>query len=97
MLLVRPAPSHIELYSCSSLVCELSNMYAITVIESITSHRERQPKFEAMYLLMPTSANVERIIRDFTPGNEQYAAAHLFFLDCKPIRRIEAPVLDLSW
>ena len=36
---------------------------------------------EAMYLLMPTSLNVERIIRDFTPPKQQYAAAHLFFVD----------------
>ena len=53
----------------------------VAVIESITSHREPQPQFEAMYLLMSTSQNVERIIRDFANGHQQYAAAHLFFVD----------------
>ena len=51
------------------------------VIEAITNPREQQPGMEAMYLLMPTSLNVERIIRDFTPPKQQYAAAHLFFVD----------------
>ncbi|KAI9062524.1 Sec1-like protein [Trametes sanguinea] len=53
----------------------------VTLIESITSHREPQPQFEAMYLLMSTSQNVDRIIRDFSNGHQQYAAAHLFFVD----------------
>lgn len=30
---------------------------------------------------MPTSANIDRIIRDFSPGRQQYAGAHLFFID----------------
>ena len=34
-----------------------------------------------MYLLMATSQNVDRIIRDFSNGQQQYAAAHLFFVD----------------
>jgi len=51
------------------------------VIESITSNREPQPGFDAVYMLMPTSANIDRIIRDFSGGKQQYAAAHLFFVD----------------
>ena len=51
------------------------------VIESITSHREAQPGLDAVYMLMPTSANVDRIIRDFSGGRQQYAGAHLFFID----------------
>jgi syntaxin-binding protein 1 len=50
------------------------------VIESISNHRDPQPEFEAVYLLMPTSQNVERIIKDFS-NHRQYAAAHLFFTD----------------
>jgi syntaxin-binding protein 1 len=50
------------------------------VIESITTHRDEQPGFEAMYLLMPTSENIHRIIRDFE-GHQQYAAAHVFFVE----------------
>jgi len=53
----------------------------VTLIESITSYREPQPGFEAMYLLMSTSQNVDRIIRDFSDGRQQYAAANLFFVD----------------
>jgi len=51
------------------------------VIESITTNREPQPGFDAVYMLMPTSANIDRIIRDFSGGQQQYAAAHLFFVD----------------
>ncbi|KAJ3488640.1 hypothetical protein NLI96_g2690 [Meripilus lineatus] len=53
----------------------------VTLIESITSYRDPQPQFEAVYILMPTSQNVDRIIRDFSGGRQQYAAAHLFFVD----------------
>ncbi|KAF9454243.1 Sec1-like snare protein [Macrolepiota fuliginosa MF-IS2] len=52
----------------------------VTLIESITNYREPQPEFEAMYILMPTNQNVDRIIRDFTE-KKQYAAAHLFFIE----------------
>lgn len=53
------------------------------VIESITKHREPQSEFEAMYLLMPTNQNVDRIIRDFSGNTKQYAAGHLFFIEGK--------------
>lgn len=55
-----------------------------TVIESITSYREPQQQFEAVYILMPTTQNVDRVIRDFSGGKQQYAAAHLFFVDGMP-------------
>ncbi|KAH9975721.1 ras opposite [Lactifluus volemus] len=53
----------------------------VTLIESITNNREPQQGFDAVYMLMPTSANVDRIIRDFSAGRQQYAGAHLFFID----------------
>ncbi|KAH9000092.1 Sec1-like protein [Lactarius akahatsu] len=53
----------------------------VTLIESITSNRESQSGFDAVYILMPTSANIDRIIRDFSGGRQQYAGAHLFFVD----------------
>ncbi|EIM86902.1 Sec1-like snare protein [Stereum hirsutum FP-91666 SS1] len=53
----------------------------VTLIESISSHREQQPGFEAMYILMPTTQNVDRVIRDFSNGRQQYAGAHLFFVE----------------
>lgn len=51
------------------------------MIESITQNRELQPETEAMYVLMPTSQNVDRIIRDFDGEQRQYGAAHLFFIE----------------
>ncbi|KAI0319969.1 Sec1-like protein [Amylostereum chailletii] len=53
----------------------------VTLIESITNNREPQPGFEAVYMVMPTTPNVDRIIRDFSNGRQQYAGAHLFFID----------------
>ena len=34
-----------------------------------------------MYLLMPTTQNVDRLMKDFAGNVPQYAGAHLFFLD----------------
>lgn len=51
-----------------------------TVIESISNHREPQ-QFEAVYILMPTTQNVERIIKDFSNDQQQYLGAHLFFIE----------------
>lgn len=53
----------------------------VTLIELINSHREPQSGFEALYLLMPTSQNVDRVIRDFSGEVKQYAGAHLFFVE----------------
>lgn len=53
------------------------------VIESINTHRTEQ-SLEAMYLLMPTSQNIDRIIADFSDGRRRYAGAHLFFIDGLP-------------
>ncbi|KAF9784931.1 Sec1-like protein [Thelephora terrestris] len=52
----------------------------VTAIEVITNHRELQ-SLEAIYILMPTTENIRRIIRDLTPGNQKYAAVHCFFTD----------------
>ncbi|VDB99862.1 unnamed protein product [Peniophora sp. CBMAI 1063] len=53
----------------------------VTLIESITNNREPQPGFDAIYMVMPTNQNVDRIIRDFANGRQQYAGAWLFFID----------------
>lgn len=53
----------------------------VTLVESITNDREPQPGFEAVYLLMPTGQNVDRVIKDFSNTNRQYAAGHLFFIE----------------
>ncbi|CAE7050700.1 unnamed protein product [Rhizoctonia solani] len=55
----------------------------VTLIEGINTHRGEQ-SLEAMYLLMPTSQNVNRIIDDFSQGRKRYGGAHLFFIDGLP-------------
>ncbi|KAF5377779.1 hypothetical protein D9757_008057 [Collybiopsis confluens] len=55
----------------------------VTQIEAISNYREPQPGLEAMYLIMPTNQNIDRVIRDFST-TPQYAAAHLFFIDGLP-------------
>ena len=65
--------------------------WRLAVIESIVVHRTPQTGFEAVYMLMPTTANVDRIIRDFSGGRQQYAGAHLFFIDGAHVRRIATP------
>ncbi|KAF9240729.1 Sec1-like protein [Melanogaster broomeanus] len=52
----------------------------VTLIESISSYREPQ-QFEAVYMLMPTTQNVDRIIKDFSNDPQQYLGAHLFFIE----------------
>ncbi|KAJ3787586.1 Sec1-like snare protein [Lentinula aff. detonsa] len=52
----------------------------VTQIESISNYRDPQPGLEAMYLIMPTNQNIDRVIQDFT-GTPQYAGAHLFFIE----------------
>jgi syntaxin-binding protein 1 len=74
-----------ERVTCTSVIWTNPQCASLTtscqpVIESITSIREPQPEFEAMYILMPTTQNVERIIKDFS-NHKQYAAAHLFFTE----------------
>ena len=64
------------------------------VVEAINSHRTVQTQ-EAMYLLMPTTANVERIIADFSNGRKQYGGAHVFFMDGK-IQRYQRTSLNLK-
>jgi syntaxin-binding protein 1 len=56
----------------------------VSTVENIESQRPPQSTFEAVYLLCPTSQNVERIIRELAPEQgkaPQYSAGHLFFVD----------------
>ncbi|KIJ55031.1 hypothetical protein M422DRAFT_64178 [Sphaerobolus stellatus SS14] len=52
----------------------------VTLIETINSNRTPQ-QFEAIYMLMPTTQNVDRIVADFANGRQQYQAAHVFFIE----------------
>ena len=36
---------------------------------------------DAIYLLTPTTQNVDRIIADFANGRRTYKGAHLYFID----------------
>lgn len=56
----------------------------VSTVENIEHNRQPQPTFEACYLLTPTSANIDRLIRDLAPQQgrpQQYAAGHIFFVD----------------
>jgi syntaxin-binding protein 1 len=48
-------------------------------VEPLQSARQPQ-SLEAIYLLTPTSQNVNRIIADFD-GRRTYRSAHLYFID----------------
>ena len=52
-----------------------------TVIDDISTYREPQPSMDAMYLLMPTTKNIKRLISEYSDGKQQYKQAHLFFID----------------
>jgi syntaxin-binding protein 1 len=49
-----------------------------------------------MYLLMPTTQNVHRIIKDFSDGRQQYLGAHLFFVDGTPFHLTSAPAATVE-
>lgn len=56
----------------------------VSTVENIEHNRQPQPSFEACYILTPTSANVDRIVKDLTQAQgrpPQYAAGHVFFVD----------------
>ena len=53
----------------------------VTSIDHIANERTSSGGMEALYMVMPTSENIERIIRDFTQDPPIYAAGHLFFID----------------
>lgn len=36
---------------------------------------------EGLYILTPTSQNVDRIIADFSGGRSTYKSVHLYFID----------------
>ncbi|KAL7425231.1 syntaxin binding protein 1 [Cryptotrichosporon argae] len=52
----------------------------VTSVEPLYSPRAPM-SVDAIYLLTPTSQNVERIIADFADGRRTYKSAHLYFID----------------
>ena len=61
-------------------------------MDNIEKQRDRNPSFEALYILHPNRYNIETLINDFIdPSNKRYAAAHIFFissLDNKTFQKI---------
>ncbi|KAJ9097825.1 hypothetical protein QFC19_006693 [Naganishia cerealis] len=53
----------------------------ITAIDPLMSPREPQPTLDAVYLLTPTSQNVQRVLADFAAGRRTYKHVHLYFID----------------
>jgi syntaxin-binding protein 1 len=45
---------------------------------------------------MPTTQNVNRIIKDFSDGRQQYLGAHLFFVDGTPFHQTSVPVATVE-
>lgn len=53
----------------------------ITGVDNIEKQRDRNPSFEAVYIVHPNRYNIDAIIHDFIdPQNKHYAAAHIFFI-----------------
>jgi syntaxin-binding protein 1 len=77
-------------------------------VDNIEKQRDRNPSFEALYILHPNRYNIETIIRDFIdPQNKHYAAAHIRFISSvdnktiakisnSPIRPIIRSLIDLN-
>jgi syntaxin-binding protein 1 len=61
-ILQEQVPSMFALWCSMSGCCAYDS---VPVIESIANNRERQQDMEALYLLMPTTENVDHIIGDF--------------------------------
>ena len=59
----------------------LSAIDLVEGVEEISEYRSPQPNQEAMYLLMPTTQNVDRVIAEFSNGQKQHSIVHLFFIE----------------
>ncbi|KAH8089154.1 Sec1-like protein [Filobasidium floriforme] len=53
----------------------------ITAVEMLMSPRAAQPSLDVVYLLTPTTQNVNRILADFSDGRRSYKQVHLYFID----------------
>lgn len=59
----------------------------VSKVENIERVRDPTPGTEAAYLLCATTQNVDRLIKELSPGigsQPQYDAAHVFFVDGTP-------------
>jgi syntaxin-binding protein 1 len=58
-------------------------------VDVIDKPRDRQPNYDALYIVRPTRYNVDVIMQDFNPQNRRYSAAHMFFLSTMDQRLID--------
>jgi syntaxin-binding protein 1 len=54
-----------------------------TGVDMLMSPRAAQPNLDVVYLLTPTTQNVNRILADFVDGRRTYKQVHLYFIDGK--------------
>lgn len=64
-------------------ITRITAAWLIVVVENVEAHRQPFPNLEAVYILTPTATSVTAFIEDFQIQGNMYAAAHLFFTECK--------------
>lgn len=60
-------------------------------MDLITHRRSAEPRLEAVYLLMPTSENVELVLRDFNPNPTPVQSKSRKTKDVVPAQAAEGP------
>ena len=68
-----------------SACARLSDLHdeGVVLVEDVLKSRQPFRKCDAIYLVQPTTENVDAILCDFT-GSPTYRAAHVFFVDACP-------------
>ncbi|KAL7409093.1 Sec1-like protein [Mrakia frigida] len=61
----------------------------VTVIDSLQSARRPEPSLPVIYLITPTTQNVQRIVADFQNGRKGYKEVHVVFIDVAPDRLVQ--------
>ena len=70
-----------------SSICGMYDLisYKISTVEQLTLERKRFPNADAIYLISPTKASVDRVLHDFKdPALPQYNFVHLSFMGPLP-------------